>query len=311
MKQIKNWKLIAFLGVLIIAFVAIKLFYSPRMESNIPKSLTDIDSTIVTSMIIQPASNRSQEVSLDKEGKIWVLRNDGKNLNVESNVVASALSSIVNLKPQRIVSKKKDSWSKYGVVDSLATRVKVMSNNSVEADIIVGKSDFLSSPNGGYGGAQTYVRLADKDEVFVVDSYLEGQFNKPADDWRDKRFTELKPDSIDQISFRYPADSSYVLQHKGTKWMIDNEIADSTLVKNYLSGLSNKRISKFSPLTPAGNPAFVIDFQFKGATVGKLEAWPTGDYWTMRSSLQPDYFVTSEQTNIIKEVWLGKKQFFK
>ncbi|MBY0435815.1 MAG: DUF4340 domain-containing protein, partial [Cyclobacteriaceae bacterium] len=207
MKNANNLKLIALLGGLVLIFVAIRVFRSPSLESNLPKTLATIDSTKVTAIIIKSPRAQS-EIKLARSGKRWELKSGDRTGRLEQGGAITALRSLMDLQPQRIVSKRKEKWNDFQVGDSTGTRVTVMEGDDVEADLWIGKTGFTPAPgnNGQFGGSGfTHVRLNGENEVYTVDGFLEGQFNRGFNDWRDKRFTRLLRDSVDKIVFRYPA----------------------------------------------------------------------------------------------------------
>lgn len=308
MKKTDPWKLAVILLGLILVFMAVRKFRSPRLEGNLPATLTDVDTTKVTDIIITPAKSRSQPVRLSKTGG-WKLMNGTQALRLEQGAGSNALRILMNLRPERMVSKRREKWNELNVGDSTGTRVQLMAGTSVEADLVIGRSGFGQTPTASYGGpAYTYVRLYDEPEVYAVGGFFDAQFNRTIDDWRDKAFLRLKKDSVTRISFRYPADSSFVAERRDGKWMIGNELADSVAVKSYLSGMEFRNAASFAPAAPAGSPSVSVIFERNGKQLAILEAWPTEADWSVRSSHQPEtYFSMDGATR--KDVFGFRKRF--
>ncbi len=304
MKKINNWILIGLLGGLVVIFIAMKIFRSPTLESNLPERLTEIDSAKVTELIVVPGKDRTSEVRLTKTGKVWTLNTGDRVGHLEQGRGNTSLQSLMNLKPQRVLTKRKEKWNEFGVGDSTGTHVRVMEGSSTKSDLWIGRTGFSQSSGSGY----TYVRMEGEDEVYSVDGFLEGQFNLNFNDWRDKSFTRIKRDSIDKIIFRYPADSSFVLEKRNGKWKLGVVAADSAAVASYLSGMEYKNISAFAEVPPPGNAVALIAFEKNSNVIATLEAWPGLGAWTVRSSKQPDTFFSSD-ASVTKEVWKGRKAF--
>lgn len=306
MKNANNWKLIAVLAGLIAIFASIRIFLSPALESTLPSSLAEIDSSRVSEMVIMPARQQGTEIHLVRVGNRWNLQAGDRTGRVEQGGSATALSSLMRLKPQRIASKKKEKWNEFNVGDSTGTRVKVMTGSDVVADLWIGRTGFSQGSGGMFaGGGFTYVRVEGEREVYAVEGFLEGQFNRSFNDWRDKAFTRLRRDSVNKIMFRYPADSSFVIEKKNGKWMIGAEAADSAAVATYLASFEYKNISGFAEGSPAGEAPAVITFDKDGKKMVEVEGWPSPGPWTMRSSHQPDTFFSAEGA-ALKEIWKGR-----
>lgn len=311
MKKTNNWKLIALLGILVVIFMALRIFRSPKLESNLPAVLTKIDSVKVTEIVILSARERARDIRIVRVGKRWDLIQGDRKGRIEQGGGVNALRLLMNLKPQRIVSKKREKWNDFNVGDSSGTHVKVMAGNSTEADLWIGRAGFtqMPGPGGQFGGESfTHVRLNGEDEVYTVEGFLEAQFNRGFNDWRDKSFTRLNRDSVNRITFRYPADSSFVLEKKNGKWTSDSALADSAAVTSYLNGLQYKNLSGFADTPPVGEAPVVIIFGQNARTVAKLEAWISPGSWSLRSSLQPDTFFSSPGLYELKDVFKGKKE---
>lgn len=308
MKKISHWKLIALFGALLVIFTAVRIFRSPTLEGNMPDRLTDFDSARVTELIIVPARAVNEEVHFVRAGG-WKLKNGDQTLRAEQGAASNSLRMLMSLKPDRVVSKKKSKRNEFQVGDSTGTQIKVMAGNSVMANLWIGRSGFSQNPGQQYGGNSfTYVRLDGEEEVFAVEGFLDAQFNRRLDDWRDKSFMRLKRDSADKITFRYPADSSFVLEKGTGNWMIGNQQADEAAVGSFISGLEYKNLKTFADVVPAGNAGIVITIEKGTKIVGLIEAWPGVERWIVRGSHQSDTFFSTE-VGEMKDVTLGKKKF--
>lgn len=307
MKKIDPWKLAVILLSLVLVFLAVKKFRSPQLEGNLPAALAEIDTADVTALLITPAKDRTAPVKIVKAGG-WKLMKGEQALRLEQGAGPNTVRVLTNLKPERMVSKRKEKWNEFNVGDSTGTRVQVMAGNDVVADLVFGRSGFGQTATQSYGGpAFTYVRLHDEEEVYAIGGFLDAQFNRSADDWRDKSFMRLKKDSITRISFRYPGDSSFVLDKVGGKWVGPGAV-DSTEVKSFLGGMEYRNATTFAALAPAGAATVSISMEQSGKVVGTIEAWPAEGNWTVRSSHQPETFFLMDAA-ARKDVFVGRKRF--
>lgn len=310
MKNANNWKLIAVLGGLIIVFLGVRFYRSPLRESNLPGQLVELDSAETTQILIRPARQIKSEIKLMKSGHQWQLTSsDGTKGRLESGAASVALGTLINLRPNQMVARRANRWNEFRVGDSTGTHVQVKAGDDVQADLWIGRSAFASGQGGMFsGGAHTYVRRQGEREVYAVPGFLDGQFNRLFDDWRDKTFIRLKRDSIDRITFLYPADSSFVLERRNG-WHLGNILADSAAVANYLNLLEYKNVSTFAAGPPTGEPPLRIVFERRAAPIVTLEAWPTANGWTLGSSLQPETYFAAPTLSVHRDVWKGKRDF--
>lgn len=308
MKKTDPWKLAVILLSLILIFMAVRKFRAPKLESNLPASLAEIDTADVTELIITPSKAPQSPVRLAKTGG-WKLMQGERALRLEQGTGPNALRVLTHLKPERMVTKRKEKWNEFSVGDSTGTRVQIMGGSSVLADLVIGRSGFGQTATQSYGGpAFTYIRLHDEEEVYAIGGFLDAQFNKAADDWRDKSFMRLKKDSVTRVAFRYAADSSFVLEKVNGKWTSAGVPVDSTEVKSFLSGMEYRNGTAFADVAPVGPAALTITLDQGSKTLGTIEAWPAAGNWTVRTSHQPDTFFAMDPASR-KDVFVSRKRF--
>lgn len=308
MKKTDPWKLAVVLLSLILVFIAVRKFRSPRLEGNLPAVLVELDTAKITEIVITPAKDRSQPVRLARSGG-WKLMKGEQTLRLEQGAAASLLRVLTSLRPERVASKRKEKWDEFQVGDSTGTRVQVLAGTSVEADVLIGRSGFGQTPTQAYGGpAFTYIRLQDEAEVYAISGFLDAQFNRAMDDWRDKSFLRVKRDSVTRVTFHYPADSSFVLEKIGGKWTMGGAPADSMEVRSFLSGMEYRNASAFAPAAPAGSPTVSVTLEKNNKTLGTIEAWPGEGSWAVRTSHQPETFFAIDAATR-KDVFASRARF--
>jgi hypothetical protein len=189
MKKINNKILAIGLVVLVGIFVLARVFRSPKLESNVRKELVSLDVSKVTEVRI---ASRDSSVQLVKENGKWSVVRDQNKFEADSAAVMRMLQTIQSIDATRMISRKKDKWAGFKV-DSTGTNVSVYYGSDKEADFQVGSLGFNQNPggNGQFGQGQgmspyTYVRLADEDEVYIVDGFLGGMLPTGPGSWRKK-----------------------------------------------------------------------------------------------------------------------------
>lgn len=310
MKKLNNTWLIAALVVLVGAFFISRFFRAPGLESNLRQQLVQLDTAAITQLRVRPASG-GEEISLQREGVNWKVTQGSKSAFADRSAVNAALSSLSALKPLRMVSRKKDKWNDFQVGDG-GTQVAVYEADRQESNLHIGKTNFVQNQQGGFGGAYTYVRVGDEDEVYAIDGFLESSFNRTYSDWRNKNFLRVSRDAVSKITFTYPADSSFVLEKKDSVWVVNGQPAAIAPVDMYLGHLAFKNLNNFADdFQPTGAAPVTIKVEARGGPLETIEGWPLPNgQWAFRSTQQPVIF-TSEGSSAIQDLLRGKTYFMK
>lgn len=310
MKKLNNTWLIAALVVLVGAFFISRFFRAPGLESNLRQQLVQLDTAAITQLRVRPASG-GEEISLQREGVNWKVTQGSKSAFADRSAVNAALSSLSALKPLRMVSRKKDKWNDFQVGDG-GTQVAVYEADRQESNLHIGKTNFVQNQQGGFGGAYTYVRVGDEDEVYAIDGFLESSFNRTYSDWRNKNFLRVSRDAVSKITFTYPADSSFVLEKKDSVWVVNGQPAAIAPVDTYLGHLAFKNLNNFADdFQPTGAAPVTIKVEARGGPLETIEGWPLPNgQWAFRSTQQPVIF-TSEGSSAIQDLLRGKTYFMK
>lgn len=311
MKKLNNKILIGVLIGLAAVFALSRVFRASKRQSNLRTELLKVDTASVTRVLLNAAVEKGQGIELNREGNKWIAKKEKRTAPTEQGSVNNAIATLANLKPLRLITKKKENWKEYSVGDS-GTRVQLYKGDVVVADIHVGRVGFNQSSDGQFnpGGIFTYVRLTNENEVYAVEGFLESSFNRSYTDWRDKSFLRLKKEQITEVQFLYPADSSFVLTKKDKGWWIGTDQADSTKVNSYLSQLEFKNANGFADEFLAIGKGDV-SIQLKGAPgmIATVEGWKRPTDWVLKSSWQPTIYFSSENSGIVKTLFEPKKNF--
>jgi hypothetical protein len=315
MKKINNKTLIIILVVLVGIFALVRVFRTPAKQSNLKKELVSVDTAKVTQIKLIPKVDGT-EVTFKREGAKWTVTKFGKEYNLDLSAVNGLLSQLLKIQPQKMVSRKKEKWDEYQVGDS-TTRVQALAGDDVVADLMIGRIGFNQNPaqmqqqqqfgGGGFGGAFTYVRVADEDEVYTVDGFLESTFNRSLNDFRNKTLIRLKSEDITKIAFNYP-DSGFVAEKRNKKWWIGEALADSNKMKSYVNQLNFKNASIFADdftATSQADLSLVLD----GASgnLATIKAWKREMDWVFESTQQPGVFFSNEGSGIFNALFERRK----
>jgi len=314
MKKINNKILVLGLAGLIGIFVISKLFRSPKLEGNIRKELVSIDTADVTELRMASAGDQPKVVRLVKEKNVWTVSQDDKSYPADKSIVDNLLTTVASLNAERMVSRKKDKWDSYNVGEK-STDVSVYEGGKRTAGFRVGKTGFNQNPSSQQFGRQgieafTYVRLADEDEVYIVNGFLESTFNRGLNDWRDKSFLRFSSDDITKVTFTYPADSSFVLERRDTLWYAGGRIADKDKVQNYLLEISTRSETSFAEaFTAIGGPTAKVQLDGSVGTIATFEGWKQEAGWYLRSSRHPEVFFLNNDQSSTTRLFPGALKF--
>ncbi len=311
MKKLNNKILVGVLIGLAAIFVLSKVFRSSRLQSNMKAQLVQIDTAVVTKLTLDADAANGKQIELIRDQKKWIAKMDNRTAPTEQGAVSNALASLVQMKPLRLVTRKKEKWQEYSVADT-NTHVKIWGGEELLADVHIGRIGYNQSSDGQFnpGSVFSYVRLANEDEVYAVEGFLQSTYNRSFDDWRDKAFLRLKKDMITEVRFDYPADSSFTISKKDKRWWINNEAADSLKVNSFLSQLEYKNAAAFADeFTNTAKGDFTISIQGSSGVLATVSAWKRPTDWVLQSSWQPSIHFSSDNTGLAKSLFEPRKNF--
>ncbi len=314
MRKINNTILIVVLLGLAGIFALSRIVRSPRLEGNLRKELVKVDTARVTEILVTP-SGEGQPVRIVLEDKKWLLRQNDKSYAMDQGSARSILATLAGLQAERMVSRKEENWADFKVDDNVVG-VSVYYGSELLAEFKVGKTGFAqvkadpNNPYGGFGGAYTYVRLADENEVYAVSGFLESTFNRTLTDWRDKAFLRIAKEQITKLSFTYRGDSSFVLEKKDTLLLAGGILADKTKVEAWLNQLSYKNLNGFADtFNPPASSDALLEVSGGDRAIEKVEGWKNGQEWVLRSGHQPDVLFTNSGSSVIRDLFVRSDRF--
>lgn len=318
-KKFSNRTLFLLLGGLVVIFVVTNMLRKTSQKSTFKSELVALDSAAVESISIFPATEKGVEIKIVKQDGGWKVSSNGISGDLQEGVIQRILSDLLSIKPKRLAGRSEDQWEKYQLSDSAATRVRVSELGKGQTlDLYVGKFTYQQPQGGGnpYGGQQqiigtTYVRLAGEKEAYAIDGFLAMTFNQNFNAFRNANFLRSDKESIGKITFSYPADSGFVLAKTAEGWMINEAIADSMAVQNYLGLLNNRPNRDFADsFKPTTNPDYSIVIEGDNMSAINLGCYlaPGGSYF-LSSTLNPGVYFSSDSAGIAAQLFLPAQAF--
>lgn len=301
-KNISSIKLLGILAILVGIYLVIEFFGGRTRSKSFRSELVEIDTSKVTKVLID---SKGSTLELNKEGSQWkVGLGEGKYANAQNSSVKNSLNSLMGVKPSRIAAKDPVKWKDFQV-DSAGTRVQVFEGDQAALDLVIGRFGVQ-----GQRSFYTFVRLYEENEVYAADNFMGISFGTEPSDYRNKQVISLTKDSIAEIRFQYPADSSFTMIRTDSKWVVNDQTTDSTATASYLSDISYVNNSNFvdevtpaSLVSPTMSAVFVLNNNME--TTIKAFQHPVHQ-WIIQSSSNPENYYSGSE--LFNELFVGKKK---
>ena len=252
-----NYKILVTVFVVLLALVVlVELLDSKKGNRTFKSDLVEVLADEVSSIELYPRVENGTKIRLFKENDEWRVESEGKSFKADQASAGRMISELNSIKPKSVVATSKDRWENFEVSDSLGTRVKLLNGSKVVADLVIGKFSFSQPRN-----MTSYVRLADEKEVYGVDGMLGMSFNRNVNSFRDRTVIKSNKTDWTKLTFSYPADSSFVLEKIGEKWMIGDMETDSAAVVQYFNSIANLNDGSFTEEKPVISPTHQLTIE--------------------------------------------------
>lgn len=316
-----NKRLLYLLLVLVAILVLTVIVKIPKERATLKSKLVDLDTSAVSKIILYPRVTPGKTVEFNRVKGKWTVQQDNIISATADGSVQNLLSEVLRIKPQSLASRDRSKWNEFDLSDSLATRIKFLDRKGkVLTDLMIGKFTYKQpdNPYAGYSGNNiqltSFVRIYNENEVYAVDGPLTFSFNLKFEDWRDKTFLRSKRNDITNIRFIYTADSSFSLVKKANIWQINDLIADSATVANYLASLDflNGESIKDN-FKPDVSPLYQLKAEGNNLMSFSIRCY-TGageDEFILNSSQNPDVYFAGKRNGIFDKIFKSQKHFYK
>jgi hypothetical protein len=311
--KFNNKILIIVLLVLIGLFFLLRIINNKQSSGNLKTDIIQIDSSLVNTILLYPSAEKGAEISFIRSGNKWNVSKGEFTAYADERSVSNMFGELLVLKPERLVTRKKENWGEFGVTDSLGTRVIMKEGKKAVLDLMVGRFDYQPGPGGSSGGGQygtglTYIRLYNETDVYVVKGFLAMSFNQAFNRWRNQIFLRTNKNDINLLTFEYPADSGFIAMKSDTLWIIEGITADSSSMASYLNSLAQKSNSQFTDnFKPLLSPDYQLTINGTNMAPIILKAYRKGENeYILNSSLNPDSYFKSPRTGLFGSIFKSK-----
>jgi hypothetical protein len=288
-----------------------KLYHAKKSESTFREMFVTIDTSIVTEIRIYPQAEQGKEIKITKNGSRWDLSRDKFTTVADSNAVRSLLATFAELKSVSLGGTDKSSWKDLQVTDSAGTKINFTTSDNQKFNIVIGKFGYNNQTRNGI----TYVRHADEEATYAVQGFLSFSVNQGFNSWRNKVLVHGDKNNWTNLTFTYPADSSFALNKSGSSWTVNGQPADSSKTEQYLSQLMNLQSSGFvDNYSPSSTPAFTLSISGNNQSAPiTVQAYPADSTqkFIYHSSINPDAYFSESQSNFTDRLFVGIRKFLK
>ena len=305
--------LVIFIGI----FLGGKFIRESKRESTLKKDLFKMDTSRVSDLMLIPSGGKDQPIHFFSKGNEWRVSQGNIDAPEDPGSANNLLSEVLKIKPKQLITKDEKKWLEYKVNDSLGTRFQVLQDKKKVVDLYIGKFTYkqASGPYKGYGQnvvGKSFFRLAGQNEVYAMDGFLPMAFNQGFNSWRNQNLVRFNKENVTRISYKYPADSSFVLEKADSIWKIGNIQADSTKLTTYLTALSYQRKTDFNDVfkpTPESTCQITIEGNNMPPVVVKAYYKPDvkGD-WVLHSSQNPETYFVDKSNEFAKKILISKEK---
>jgi hypothetical protein len=203
------------------------------------------------------------DVEIEKSGSDWKVTKPFEYA-ASTEMMDQMLKSLEELKLEDVISSNPEKRATYQV-DSTGTAVEVWTGSDKPAlSLVVGKA------SADY--THTFVRRADRNEVYRAEGVLAYNFNRKPEEWKDKAILKLDEGSIKRVTLEYPKekDKQTVMLAKvdtTTQWTVAGaggtpEPADSLAMTRLVNNAAKLNTSTFAtPEEMAGRDFTQPDFR--------------------------------------------------
>lgn len=177
-----------------------------------------------------------QETTLQKENSQWIIisnkaslfSDENNNIPADKNKINELLDSLEKFDQKELVSQNKEKHSLFQVnQDEPLLTLKF--TDQPQISFIVGK---YSYSRGG-----TYVRLPEKDQVFLMTTNLTTSINQEG--WENLRLLEAISFETEKVALSFPQKQQTAIFEKDDQgnWKRENRDVDKEKIKDFLSSL--------------------------------------------------------------------------
>ncbi len=308
----KNRTLTIIFFLCLILFAAGRIFRGHRQSSFDPV-ISAVDTAKVDRIKFFSGGVQTEEFELKKSDGSWEAIQGSKKVNASLANVNAILNQLANLNAKRVLTKDPDKYPEYEITEDQAARVIAWQGNKQVSDLWIGGFKFDQTARS----ASSFIRVAKKPEVYLVDGFLSMSLKQKFNQYRDKKLIKTDVNDLTSLEWINAAGKKQVLQKEDGAWHYAGmEAVDTNAISQYLKGLTDTQGSEFSELTSAQGLSLVEKLTMHGnnmvepTIISAFSNQDTTKPFLIHSTVNPDAVFLSDTSGIYKRIFGDLRQFW-
>lgn len=298
------------LGIVFLGLISLYFFqktYNKPSERSFKEVLVEVDTASINKIIFFPKGDVGKIVLTKNAGR-WQADNGIKNVNATPSSIQAFLAPVTKIKAEQLISKNASKWVDYEVDDVNGKKIELYNGDKVLSSFYVGRFNF----NQNTRSAKSYMRLANENDIYVVDGFLSMTYEKQFDDFRNKKLVNnILAAKVSSLSVQSQESDFKIEKDMSNNWIGPNDASlDSIAVMNVVNAFINmtgneiddnfirdetKHLAKIS-LNSDKDEVQVIDIYNKG-----------DNEFILVGSSNNEVFFESDSTGLFKKAYLEIK----
>ncbi len=310
MSKKKNNRIAIIVFAVLLAAVGInELIKASKGERTFRKDIVDIEANDIEKLVIIPRNAGTRSVEVFRKDSVWKLKVEDKLFAADQEMIRGIVDELAAMAPDQLVANSRDSWKEYDITDSLGVRLTVYGKGKKEVQLTLGRFSY----NQATRKPSTYVRVDNEKEIYAVEGYLGMTFNREINNLRDKNLFRGNRNDLTQITFTYPADSSFTLTKQDNKWLADGVPVDSASMSGYLNTVTYLIGTDFrDDFIPASAPVETWKAMITGQNMKPVEikGYQDSKGTVLNSSENSSTYFSGDAAQLFYKVFQRKSAFF-
>lgn len=282
----------------VIVLLLLQIFLGGSGESEIFQGdLVESEASQVTRITIDHPADTAF-IELTKNNGVWQVQAENETFAADSQKIKTALRELQNMEVEALLTRYPEKHMRYRV-DSTGTTITLYQDNRELDQIIAGSSQFPGS------SGDIYVRTPGDNQVFSVNGLRRSSIQNNFNYWRDLTVWSIPEESITEIRFTYPADSSFTIQRENETWLAGADSLDEQKTSSLSNMLADIEAAGFPPPEEAdlsaSEPLYAIEIQLDNGETKSLHFFPFEDaepapFYKVTASGYPYTFTLAQRT---------------
>jgi hypothetical protein len=224
--------------LLLVALAAIWWFsglFSPRAQQRtFRENILKLDTNAVTGFTITPALYKEfPPIRFQRAGEGWRMFWATDSGAVDDHPVHELLRSWSSMRVVQMAGRMAEVRDRYDLGDSTADRLTIVAGNE-KHELLVGRQTAGEPP-------MTVVNIPGDENAYAIEGSLGSYTDFAFSEWLPKYLVTGDPKNWKRLTFNFPADTGYVMERSGGRWLIEGVMTDSSRTQKFLSSLARAR----------------------------------------------------------------------